>query len=194
MNRQDNFEIRLSRLITIPLFLAGLVFLLPGLDMLAFHLLFPRPPQGMAIPYYILALLFTLMGGSITVKMSKTIMTPPILLRLTPSEISFPKGLYSYELYRMQWNQYEKAEYGLKYKILSLIPVSFAGLVVKIRPTGDQHITTNRWTDMGISYEAPTLCINRWCMDRPIGQAMAAIGRFASLTTGTSGPQHMRQA
>ena len=155
-------------MITAPLVLVGLIFLAPGLDMLAFHALIPRPPEGMGIPYYIGAVMFALTGGFITLTAGKRVIRPTILLAVSPEGISFAEGLYSNEIFRVEWSHFERAGYGLDSKLLSAIPVSFAGLVIRFRPFKGENIRTDRWTDMGVGYVGSTLCINRWCMDTSI--------------------------
>ncbi len=178
MGHPGMFEVRLSRLITVPPLLAGLIFLVPGLDMLLLHFAIPRPPAGMQVPYYIGALMFFVFGGLITVVTGRRVVSPTLLLRLSPQGISFAEGLFSDRLFHSGWDQYEKSGYGIDSKLLSFVPVSYTGLAITLRPSRNRSFRTNRWTDPGIDFTGSTIYLNRWCMDTSVERSLEEIGRF----------------
>jgi hypothetical protein len=174
---QDVFEVKVFRLSLLVFFIIGLAFLIVGLDALVFKTILNYPPHpGREALYFFFKLFFVVVGGLIVWKEAVYFVRPPVMLRVSAEGISFGTGL-SYEQRLFEWKHFEKAVYGIGYRMLSASPDAAVGLEVRFRESPE--IPAGLATSAGIYYANYALWLDRRYMGTSIKKTIEAIRRFA---------------
>ncbi len=177
MSAQDVFEVRIFRVSLLVFFIIGLAFLLVGLDALIFKKFLNYPPHpGQELLYFFFKLFFVVVGGLVVWKEGLYLLKPPVMMRVSGDGISFGTGL-GYEQRLFAWKHFEKAVYGIGYRMLSASPDAAVGLEVRFRESPD--VPAGLATSAGIYYANYTLWLDRRYMGTSIKKTIEAIRRFA---------------
>lgn len=176
MNR-DVFEVRVFRLSLLFFFIIGLAFLIVGLDALVFKTILNYSPHpGREILYFFFKLFFVVIGGLIVWKEGLYLLRPPVMMRVSADGISFGTGM-GYEQRLFEWKYFEKAVYGIGYRMLSASPDAAIGLEVRFKQSPD--IPAGLATSAGVYYANYALWLDRRYMGASIKKTIQAIRRFA---------------
>ncbi|MBN2223620.1 MAG: hypothetical protein JW765_03000 [Deltaproteobacteria bacterium] len=177
MARQDVFEVRVFRLSLLIFFIIGLVFLIVGLDALIFKTILNYPPHpGREVLYFFFKLFFVVIGGLIVWKEGIYLVRPPVMMRVSSGGISFGTGM-GYEQRLFSWDYFEKAVYGIGYRMLSASPDAAVGLEVRFKKSPE--IPAGLATSAGIYYADYVLWLDRRYMGTSIKKTIESIRRFA---------------
>ncbi len=177
MARQDVFEVKVFRLSLLVFFIIGLAFLIVGLDALIFKTILNYPPHpGREIIYFFMKLFFVVVGGLIVWKEGLYLIRPPVMMRVSADGISFGTGM-GYEQRLFGWDCFEKAVYGIGYRMLSASPDAAIGLEVRFKQSPE--IPAGLATSAGIYYAGYALWLDRRYMGTSIRKTIEAIRRFA---------------
>ncbi len=177
MARQDVFEVKVFRLSLFIFFIVGLAFLIVGLDALIFKVIFNYPPHpGQEVLYFFFKLFFVVVGGLIVWKEGLYLIRPPVMMRVSADGISFGTGM-GYEQRLFSWSHFEKAVYGIGYRMLSASTDAAVGLEVRFKESPD--IPAGLATSAGIYYANYALWLDRRYMGTSIKKTIEAIRRFA---------------
>jgi len=177
VERSDVFEVRIFRLSLLFFFIMGLAFLIVGLDALIFKVILNYPPHpGQEVLYFFFKLFFVVVGGLIVWKEGINLLRPPVMMRVSAAGISFGTGL-NYEQRTFEWTYFEKAVYGIGYRMLSASPDAAVGLEVRFKKSPE--IPAGLATSAGIYYANYTLWLDRRYMGTSIRKTIEAIRRFA---------------
>jgi hypothetical protein len=177
MERQDVFEVKVFRLSLLVFFIIGLVFLIVGLDALVFKAIFNYSPHpGREGLYFLFKLFFVVVGGLIVWKEGVYLVRPPVMMRVSAAGISFGTGM-AYEQRLFSWDYFDKAVYGIGYRMLSASPDAAVGLEVRFKKSAE--IPAGLATSAGIYYADYALWLDRRYMGTSIKKTIEAIKRFA---------------
>jgi hypothetical protein len=174
---RDVFEVKIFRLTLLLIFILGLAFLVVGLDALVFKAILNYPPHpGREVLYFFFKLFFVVIGGLIVWKEGMYLVRPPVMMRISPEGISFGTGM-GYEQRLFEWKYFEKATYGIGYRMLSASPDAAVGLEVRFKQSPE--IPAGLATSAGVYYANYTLWLDRRYMGTSIKKTIEAIRRFA---------------
>jgi hypothetical protein len=177
MISQDVFEVKVFRLSLFFFFIIGLSFLIVGLDALVFKTILNYPVQpGREILHFFFKLFFVVVGGLIVWKEGLYLLRPPVMMRVSTDGISFGTGM-GYEQRLFDWKYFEKAVYGIGYRMLSASPDAAVGLEVRFKQSPE--IPAGLGTSAGIYYANYALWLDRRYMGTSIKKTIEAIRRFA---------------
>lgn len=177
MSHQDVFEVKVFRVSLLLFFIIGLAFLIVGLDALIFQKILNYPPHpGREVLYFFFKLFFVVIGGLIVWKEGMYLIKPPVMMRVSTDGISFGTGM-GYEQRLLPWKHFEKAVYGIGYRMLSASPDAAVGLEVRFKESPE--IPAGLATSAGIYYANYALWLDRRYMGTSIKKTIEAIRRFA---------------
>jgi hypothetical protein len=177
MSSQGVFEVKVFRLSLFFFFIIGLAFLIVGLDALVFKAILNYPPHpGREVLYFFFKLFFVVVGGLVVWKEGLYLLRPPVMMRVSAYGISFGTGM-GYEQRLFDWKYFDKAVYGIGYRMLSASPDAAVGLEVRFKQSPE--IPAGLATSAGVYYANYTLWLDRRYMGTSIKKTIEAIRRSA---------------
>ncbi|MBP7737987.1 MAG: hypothetical protein KA369_18560 [Spirochaetes bacterium] len=168
-NTSEQYDVPLSRIPLFLLFLIGLLFLVVGLDLGLFHVIFPYfsiDPEKKLI-FYAFLLFAVGCGGAIVAQMLLYLAKPPVMFRVSTDGISFGTG-FRYTLFTIPWKYVDSVSFGVEPTKLIANKQIMAGLQIAIANSPD--IPSSKPTSIGVLYVFNCLTLSWIYMGRPTGE------------------------
>lgn len=170
----EAYDIHLSRVPLVFTFLAGLLFLVVGLDLGAMHAIFPyfsvEPDKIIILNFFIIVAVIS--GGALAVISLMYLLKPPVMLRASSEGISFGTG-FRYALHTIPWSRVEDILHPAPAAHQTSGRQALDGLA--IRTKGPEDMPHGRAASVGVLYARNMLSLSRFFMGNPAAEAREKI-------------------